>query len=99
MNRLKNEFSTFYSGNTADRSVVGMGIGMSEEDKLLRNLKDAGCDDETIKKFFQMRAGGRRQEQYRLLSMHRALLLDKLHASQQMIDCLDYLVYVMKKED
>lgn len=70
---------------------------MSEEEKLLRNLKDAGCDDETIKKFFQLRAGGRRQEQYRLFSMHRALLLDKLHVSQQMIDCLDYLVYAMKK--
>lgn len=73
--------------------------GMSEKDKLLRNLKDAGCDDETIKKFFQLRADGRRQEQYRLLSMHKALLLDKLHVSQQMIDCLDYLVYAMKKED
>lgn len=68
--------------------------GMSEEDKLLRNLKDAGCDDETIKRFFQLRAGGRRQEQYRLLSMHRALLLDKLHVSQQRIDCLDYLFLV-----
>lgn len=70
-----------------------------EEDKLLCNLKDAGCDDVTIKKFFQLRESGRRQEQYRLLSMHRALLLDKLHVSQRMLDCLDYLVYVMKKED
>ena len=99
MNRLKNKFSISYSGNTADQSAVCTGMGMSEEDKLLRNLKDAGCDDETIKKFFQLRAGGRKQEQYRLLSMHRALLLDKLHVSQQMIDCLDYLVYAMKKED
>ena len=99
MNGMSEEDKTSYSGNTADQSAVCTGIGMSEEDKLLRNLKDVGCDDETIKKFFQLRAGGRKQEQYRLLSMHRALLLDKLHVSQQMIDCLDYLVYAMKKED
>lgn len=71
--------------------------GMSEEDRLLRNLKDAGCDDDTIKKFFRLQKDGRQQEQYRLLSMHRALLLDRLHVSQQMIDCLDYLIYAMKK--
>ncbi len=68
-----------------------------EEDSLIRNLKDAGCDETTIKKYLRLQKEGRRQEQYRLLSMQRALLLDQVHASQHMIDCLDYLVYSMKK--
>ncbi len=71
---------------------------MSEEDRILCNLKDAGCDETTIKQFFRFQKDGRRQEQYRLLAIHRALLLDQLHVSQHMIDCLDYLVYTMKKE-
>lgn len=71
---------------------------MSEENKLLRNLKDAGCDEGMIEKFLQLQKEGRRQEQFRLLSMHKASLLDRVHVSQQMVDCLDFLVYSMKKE-
>lgn len=71
---------------------------MSEEDKLLRNLKDAGFDEDTIQKFLELHKDGRIGEQYRLLSLQRASLLDKVHVSQHMIDCLDYLVYSMKKE-
>ena len=69
-----------------------------ERTRLLRNLRDAGCDEAIIQKYFQLKEEGKRQEQYRLLSMHRASLLDKLHVSQQMIDCLDYLIFSMKKE-
>lgn len=71
---------------------------MTEDERLLRNLKDAGCGEVTIHKYLQLQKEGRRQEQYRLLSMHRASLLDRIHIDQQMIDCLDYLVYTMKKE-
>lgn len=70
---------------------------MSEEDRLLRNLKDAGCDGDTIKKYFRLQKEGRQKEQYRLLAMQRALLLDQVHAGQHKIDCLDYLIYTMKK--
>lgn len=70
---------------------------MSAEAKLLRNLKDAGFDEDTIQKFLELQKDGRTGEQYRLLSMQKALLLDQVHVSQHMIDCLDYLVYSMKK--
>lgn len=70
---------------------------ISEKDKLLRNLKDAGCDEATINQYFQLQKEGRRQELYLLLSRHRALLLDQIHTSQHRIDCLDYLIYAMKK--
>lgn len=71
---------------------------MPERTRLLRNLKDAGCDEITIQKYFELQMEGKRQEQYRLLSLHRASLLDQVHVSQHRIDCLDYLIYTMKKE-
>ena len=55
---------------------------MTKETQLLRNLKDAGCDKATIAKYIQLQKEGRQQEQYKLLSMHRALLLDQIHVSQ-----------------
>lgn len=69
-----------------------------EKERILRNLKDAGCSDGMIQKYLQMQMDGRRKEQYRLLAMHRATLLDRIHADQQMIDCLDYLIYTIKKD-
>ena len=70
-----------------------------EEIMLLHNLKDAGCDEKTIQKFLRMQEEGRKQEQYRLLALHRAALLNQMHISQHRIDCLDYLIYTMKKEE
>ena len=71
---------------------------MPEEERLLRNLNDAGCDEDIIKRYLQLQKEGKRQEQLRLLSIHRLSLLDRVHVSQNMIDCLDYLVYEIKKE-
>lgn len=71
---------------------------MSDEARLLRNLKNAGFDEDAIQRFLGLRKDGRIQEQYKLLSIQRASLLDQVHVSQHMIDCLDYLVYSMKKE-
>ena len=43
-----------------------------ERTRLLRNLKDAGCDEAMIQKYLRLQAEGKRQEQCRLLSLHRA---------------------------
>ena len=71
---------------------------MPEEERLLRNLKDAGCDDATIQTYLELQREGRQQEQYKLLRSHRVALLDRVHVSQRMVDCLDYLIYEMKKK-
>lgn len=71
---------------------------MTEEQLLLRNLWDAGCDDVVIAQYFKLREAGKKTEQMQLLSVHRALLLDRVHVSQQMIDCLDYLLYTAAKK-
>ena len=62
---------------------------------LIRNLKDAGCSESDIQRFLKLGQAGRRRDQLRLLTMHRATLLDQLHVSQRQIDCLDYLIYQM----
>ncbi len=67
--------------------------------RLLRNLRDAGCEEAMIQKYLQLQEEGNRQEQFRLLAQHRISLLDQVHDSQNRIDCLDYLVYTMKKEE
>ena len=66
--------------------------------RLLRNLKDAGCDETMIQKYLKLQKEGNQREQLRLLSLHRASLLEQVHISQNKIDCLDYLVYSLKKE-
>lgn len=71
---------------------------MPQSERLLRNLRDAGCDEATIQKYIQLWKEGRQKEQYWLLTKHRAALLERVHVSQQMVDCLDYLIYEMKHE-
>lgn len=74
---------------------------MNTEEKnerlLLRNLKDAGCNAEMIARFFELQSTGNRHEQLKLLFSHREDLLQKLHKSQNRLDCLDYLIYDIKK--
>lgn len=69
-----------------------------EMTRLLRNLKDAGCVQEDIERFLELEQEGKSREQLRLLSLHRAHLLDQLHVSQQQIDCLNYLIYNIKNK-
>lgn len=72
---------------------------LTDESRIIRNLQDAGCDQSTIDRYFTLQKNDCRQEQYRLLYKQRALLLDKIHDTQRMIDCLDYLIYSMKNEN
>ena len=71
--------------------------GLTEEQLLFRNLKDSGCDDDSIRQFLKLKKEGREKELMRLLSAHRADLLDQVHTSQHQIDCLDYLIYTMER--
>lgn len=64
---------------------------------VIQNLKDAGCDLETMERFPALEQTGQTREQLKLLSVHRKRLLDKVHEEERRIDCLDYLVYQMKK--
>lgn len=64
---------------------------------IIQNLKDAGCDSETIEQFMADLQKGKEASSLKRLAAHRKTLLDALHREQKRIDCLDYLVYQMKK--
>ncbi len=64
---------------------------------LRENLADAGCSPELIERFMALVERGDEEEGLTLLAKHRKHLLDRCHAEQKRIDCLDYLVYQMQK--
>lgn len=64
---------------------------------IIQNLKDAGCDSETIENFMADLQKGKETNGLKRLAAHRKNLLDSLHREQKRIDCLDYLVYQMKE--
>jgi len=72
---------------------------MGDTNAVLQNLKDAGCDDEVVKTFMKLAETGEKQKQYRLLEKHRRDLLEKVHNREKQIDCLDYLLFQMKKKE
>lgn len=68
------------------------------EDAILQNLKDAGCDQATIQIFLTGFHGGEQSKGIRLLEKHRRALLNNLHLEQKRIDCLDYLLFTLQKQ-
>lgn len=69
------------------------------EESMVQNLKDAGCDAETIARFMADYHGDKKESGMKQLSAHRRALLDLIHKNQKCIDCLDYLVYQLQKEE
>ena len=68
------------------------------QDALMQNLKDAGCPPELIDRFVICQDAGKTRDALRVLAAHRAVLLDEMHASQDKLDCLDYLIFQLRKE-
>lgn len=68
-------------------------------DSVIQNLEDAGCDMEMVAEFMNLGIAGNRQNQLKLLEQHRKRLLEKVHMNEKRIDCLDYLVFQMNKEE
>lgn len=69
-----------------------------EKDEIIQNLKDAGCDEKTCASVAEDLTGGRTREGLKVLEKHRRELLDQVHEGQKCIDCLDYLVYQVRKD-
>lgn len=73
--------------------------GEYKEEAIIQNLKDSGCGTEMIEAFVEDLREEKYSEGLKLLAAHRRTLLDELHKEQKRIDCLDYLVYKMEKEN
>ena len=76
----------------------------SDHEERARKLKEEKClklvglenrEEENIERYLKLRAEGKELEQSRFLSAHRVKLLEQIHESQKMLDCLDYLIYNM----
>lgn len=65
---------------------------------LRQNLIDAGCNQAIVQRCMDLLQGRKTAEMKRILSRHRRTLLDTVHAEQKKIDCLDYLLYKMEKD-
>ena len=63
------------------------------------NLIDIGCTQEQIKDFMHYFQEKKRKEMYQFLKLHRCKLLKTVHQEQKKKDYLDYLVYMLKKEE
>lgn len=79
--------------------MLAQEIGYSSEEDVIRNLKDAGCGEDTISEFVEDVRQGRMEDGRHLLYAHRGILLDELHKAQKHLDCLDYLVWQMEKQE
>lgn len=73
-------------------------IGCSFEECIIQNLKDAGCDEDTIQEFMNTLQSENKKQGLDLLQKHRRSLLENLHISQKQIDCLDYLLFTLKNK-
>lgn len=71
---------------------------LNQEQALIRNLRDAGCPQAVIARFMESYGGGNAPEQIRILSGQRKKLLARLHEEQNRLDCLDYLLFQLKRK-
>nr|WP_307999552.1 hypothetical protein [uncultured Merdimonas sp.] len=68
------------------------------KDEVEQNLKAAGCNEEIIRDFFSYEKEGGTDRQRVLLEEHRKQLLDRVHAEEKKISCLDYLIFQLDRE-
>lgn len=69
----------------------------NEKEALLETLQDAGCSPDMIEHFMNCCREHQIEEQLRILLKQRCVLLECVHESQKRLDCLDYLIYRLKK--
>lgn len=65
--------------------------------KIHQNLIDAGCDRQATDMCMAFIKEGQILDMMPILRKHRNALLDSVHKGQKQIDCLDYLLYKIKK--
>ncbi len=64
-----------------------------------QNLIDAGCGPELVSRCAALAQQKDSFELMRVLSRHRKTLLDAVHINEKRIDCLDYLLHTLEKQN
>lgn len=61
------------------------------------NLIDAGCSNQFIKKYKNIRSN--QKLRFQMLYEHREFLLKEIHRDQRKLDCLDFLINKEKRKE
>lgn len=72
-------------------------IAYGSREAVVQNLEDAGCAPDIIECCMACMEQGKRNELLKRLEEHRKGLLRKVHEEEKHIDCLDYLVYQIRR--
>lgn len=76
-----------------------MDISDFQNEDILQNLKDAGCNSELITAFFELDKNSKTLDQIKLLSLYRNDLVNQLRTNQRKIDCLDFLIFNIRQKE
>ena len=66
---------------------------------IYQNLVDAGCNQKTIQCCMKLAQENNVEALLSQLCMYRKHLMEQTHIYQDNIDCLDYLIYSLKKSN
>lgn len=66
---------------------------------IYQNLIDAGCDEQLTEQCMSFVKKGDAYGMLPILKKYRSSLLGAVRSGQKKIDCLDYLIYKLQKEN
>lgn len=69
-----------------------------EKEALLQNLQDAGCTQDIIEQFIKNYDADNSVNQISILAEYRNNLLSRVHEEQNKLECLDYILFQLRKE-
>lgn len=72
-------------------------IEYGSREAVIQNLEDAGCAQDIIECCIACMEQGKKNELLKRLEDHRKGLLLKVHEEEKHINCLDYLVYQIRR--
>lgn len=62
-----------------------------------QNLIDSGCDSQIADQCMSYMREGKAPDMLPILKQYRSALLASVHTGQKQLDCLDFLIYRIKK--
>lgn len=71
----------------------------NKKEILYQNLRDAGCDEELTKACMELAEHDDREQIIKRLISYKESMLACVHEKEKCIDCLDFLIYRLKKEN
>ena len=72
-------------------------VHYGSREAVVQNLRDAGCTQDMLEGIMSHLDDDDMGELLKLLEQHRNCLLGMVHEREKQIDCLDYLVYQIKR--